>query len=116
VYEKVQLDAWSGAMDKALGRTFVGEGDYSAASTELRNRLADQIDAVLAEESDGGLRDVLRDVKTAMARPENALSLHSMTLREPVCRNNPDPRARLKASLMAPDKIESLSVRYTMCI
>ena len=43
-------------------------------------------------------------------------SLHPMTLREPFCQNRPDPLAWLKASVMTPDKIEGLSVRYTMCI
>ncbi|CRI67826.1 hypothetical protein THIOKS1850026 [Thiocapsa sp. KS1] len=75
VYEQAELDAWNSAMDQALGRTFAGDGDYSAASAELRSRLTDQIDALLAEESETGLRDLLHDLKAAMARPENELSI-----------------------------------------
>ncbi|CRI67825.1 hypothetical protein THIOKS1850025 [Thiocapsa sp. KS1] len=39
-----------------------------------------------------------------------------MTLREPVSQNSPDPGAWSKASLMTPEKIDTLTTRYTLCI
>lgn len=74
VNDLTETGAWSTAMDKALDRTFA-DGDYSAASAELRNRLKDQIDTLLAEESEEGLRDVLRGVRAALSKAERDLSI-----------------------------------------
>jgi len=66
-------------MDEALGRTFA-DGDYGAATAELRSRLRERIDELLATESDAGLRVVLADVRAATAKPEADLSIQQFGL------------------------------------
>ena len=62
------IDAWSSAMDSALGRTFLADEDYSTASSELRDRLVEQIQALLHGEKDPCMRHVLTDLQAAMAQ------------------------------------------------
>ena len=54
------------------------KGDYCVATTELRAHLTEQIAALLVDEDDEGLRGVLRDAGTAMARPETELAIQQV--------------------------------------
>ena len=78
VQDECDLNAWSLAMDESLGRTFACESDYGGAAMELRARLTEQIAALLQDEDDEGLKGVLRDAGTAMARPETELAIQQV--------------------------------------
>lgn len=80
VWEESELANWSQAMDKVLGRTFLGNDDYGTAAAELRLRLTDQIDVILTSEGDDGFKQILHELKTVMALSNKQLSIQHMGL------------------------------------
>ena len=75
VLEDSECAAWNDAMNQALGRTFASDEGYAGAAAELRTRLAEQVDAVLACKPGGALGPVLGDLKQALSLGERDLSI-----------------------------------------